>query len=1336
MSRQSINAGKAVIVVELTEKATLQFDKLISTLSSRMMSASRSLRNTALNATGGFMMTGLAVRSTMKDFMEFEAKMLNLAAKMGYMGTVTADETAVMKNLSETIIGIGRSSAYTSQEVADAAISLAQAGFSADELKGSLQGVIDLARGTNYALGESADFVANLVRTFDLFKNDDSLEQRTAKITSLTSQLVKSTRLGTIEIVDLREAFKYAGGTAKNLGIDVETLMGFFIQMSEAGLKASLAGTSMNTMMLNLIRNVDLVKKKFPQFNIAMKDAGSIDLVATNRQLLALTANMDVASRTSFFQDIFNIRGARAFTAAMEIDRVEEFTNTVKNAGAESRLAAMKMESGAKGGLQRFTSAIESLNIAMGKLYSKEITALLNGLAFLVTKFEELTVKNKMLVASFLLSPGILAAMAAGSFALSFVLARLAVALRAVAVAGRGLRFLGGTMLSSAQGMASLFAPKGPSRAAQIAAQTKAVTKMQAKITSMTASAMKKKTPAGQAKAMAAVNSSKTMQNLIAAQQKLANLQKLPPNTLIGWLVRFAQSAKQVIPITQRLSKGIYATTKAIIDRQKAIKVNALMNSAIRGEQMIALRNERNFVEQMARVSTPIRPVTPRTAPLPGISARRASQLKGINDTLLQIARNEGRLTRFAAIQERTYDRLYKLRKQISALEAAPIEQIVGARAGKRTPLTQQALRQQEIRRQAKLAAMRAREAKMANLLNRNVGPQQAFFAQQRQRLQNVFNSKQKVAAIEQARAQAATQRSLNAKAAAQTAASRTRQAATIARLDKAQVARRTASTMKIATLQSRLTNVKSIGSIVSAGAARGLTSLVTGGKALMKTIFNTNTLTRVLAGLKGISLGFLKVAGSVGRFVFSWNFVGMIFNILLMFGDKIPVVVDAFSALGRGIGGAFKELFKVFTYAAPAMQLFQLAFNAFLQGDTGTGITALQTGFQGIVGIIGNQLTAAWNTFMQHVEYLWVFLQKIYFSLETIFMSIFNGVSKTLGVVSGPIISSFKEVFGMFSGGGGGFESMIYGFIIGLDKFITEMFKAAIFLHEQLMKFLAAFQNVMGGIISRLPGMGAAGEGIQRDSAVTSGKAFIESKRARKELDTQRKQREKELFAIFNTDTGALAKGRANKAAEANQASKSIMDWMSGQIELGQKQYIGRINARDAEMARLQQGTTQPQGETVAQVQQRIFQQTNQALAEVSARLDQASLQNRNTTPADMKALYDRLPDMSTESGMNAYREQMITQTGPGIIDSRERAALEQQKLALQQQLAAMMDKGQGADIAKEMPKYLQALTGSAMSTRAIYRVDTKKQEDLLQQQVTNQEETNRLLRLNGGLQ
>jgi TP901 family phage tail tape measure protein len=1331
MSRQSIQAGKAVIVVELAEKATFQFDKLTASLSSRMMAASRSLRNTALNATGGFLMTGLAVRSTLKDFMNFESQMLNLAAKMGYVGNVTAEETAVMKDLSQTIINIGRSSAYTSQEVADAAISLAQAGFSAEELKGSLQGVIDLARGTNYALGESADFVANLVRTFEMFKNDDSLEQRTAKITSLTSQLVKSTRLGTIEIVDLREAFKYAGGTAKNLGVDVETLMGFFVQMSEAGLKASLAGTSINTMMLNLIRNVDLIKKKFPSFNIAMKDAGSIDLVSTNRQLLALTQNMDVASRTAFFQDIFNIRGARAFTAAMEIDRVENFTNSIRNAGAESRLAAMKMESGSKGGLQRFLSAIEALNIALGELYSKEITATLNSLAFLVTQFEEVAKKHKVMVAAFLLSPGILAAMAIGSFALSMILARLAVAMRAVTAAGRGLRFLGGTMISSAKGMASLFSPKGPSRAAQIAAQTKSVAKLNAQVTKMTASAMKRKTPAGQAKAMAAVNSSKSMQNLIAAQQKLAALQAksgsgfvntynaIKQGTTSLWssarasAVRLAnvyrerKALKAQIGLEQAMGKFENQRTakrlrsiKDVDVKQEARLARAAKYSALsaQAKERAALAANKLARQQTVynKLNNAYKMVVPkqvdaglRLSKVGGIgNLGRQIQLEGIIKRKNAALRELADIDRLHAMGDKKYNkaRVAELNKTISSLQGW--ETRVKKQITRQTNIVTRAVRSEEIAKKA----IRVKSAMSQT--------QQAYSA-----------------AVKEQRGYLALSDATQNKIGRAAAVNQKRQAARKL-IGERQLAANTARTSRVAQAKQSLSSAKyfNFGSMFKT---------MLGPSKMLKGLFSGATLTKMGAGLLTVARGFLTLAGSTARFVFSWNFVGMVFNALLLFGDKIPVVVNAFSALGKGISGAFGQIGRIFTYAAPAFQLFQLAFNAFLQGDTGTGITALQTGFQGLVGIIGNQLTAAWNTFLEHVEYMWIFIMKIYSGLKMIFMSIFEGVKQTFGVVTSPLFSSLSDIFGAINGGGGGgLEIFARMFVTGVDSFITWLFKGAIFLNEQLMKFLASFQDVVGQIIGQLPGMGERGKAIQRDAATTDSIASMRGSMARAQLDIEQKKRAKEFEAMMNVNPGMVAVNRRRAAEDANQASKSIMDWMSGQVELGQNQYMNRINARDAEMARLQQETdqTKPPAETAQQLQQRMIQQTSAALESVTARLDRASLQKRTASSTELSSMYANLSTNSTYD--------------PNFTSQQDVEALEQQKFMLQQQLAAMMDKSPYQSISSEMPKYLQALTGTAMSTRAIYRVDTKKQEDLLQQQLIQQEETNRLLRIGGGVQ
>jgi hypothetical protein len=209
----------------------------------------------------------------------------------------------------------------------------------------------------------------------------------------------------------------------------------------------------------------------------------------------------------------------------------------------------------------------------------------------------------------------------------------------------------------------------------------------------------------------------------------------------------------------------------------------------------------------------------------------------------------------------------------------------------------------------------------------------------------------------------------------------------------------------------------------MAGGLARGAMSGIAGGFKSLKGMMTGANLLRAGQGIMTLAGGFLRLAGSVGRFVFSWNFVGMIFNVLLMFGDKIPAVVNAFKALGAGISGAFGELGKVASYAGPAMNLFKLAFSAFRQGETGVGVQALQTGFMGLVDIIKNQLVAAWNTFLVHVEYMWIVLRKIFEGLKVIFMSIFEGISKTFGFMASPIMASLGDVFG--SGGGGNCSCM-----------------------------------------------------------------------------------------------------------------------------------------------------------------------------------------------------------------------------------------------------------------------------------------------------------------------
>jgi TP901 family phage tail tape measure protein len=1132
MSRQSIQAGKAVIVVELTDRATMQFSKLTSGLSAQMMRASRSLRNLSTGAAGGLFATGVAVRSTIKDFTNFEDQMLNLTVKLGYFGNLTQEQTSNIAGLRTTIMNLGRTTAFTSKEVADAAVSLAQAGFSVDEIKSSLQGTLDFARGTGYALGESADMLANVIRTFNMFGENDTLETRMNTITNVTSQMVKATRLGTVEIVDLRESLKYAAGTAGNLGIKLPVLLGFLVQMSESGLKASLAGTSLNTALLNMIKSSDRLRQTFPSFQIVTDASGNEDLLTTMYNLFELTKNMSRLQKAELFGDIFNIRGARAVSSVQEIERVESFIEQIRKAGAESRLAAAKMEEGPGGAVRRLTSAFETLKITTGKLVEGEFLALFNMGAYIVTLFEEWLKKNKLLAATFLMLPVIFATTMVGAYTLSFALSRLALVIRGLTAAGKGLRSLGGLMGTSLVNLSKALTP-GKRPPSQIAIQMAAYKKQQQKVAKLQqavdiamAKAQAGKTPAGAAAAIQRVAQGKRMQSLISGTTKLSEMKR------------------------------------QIAARQNAVTSFSALRAAA-GERL-QTRQETKFYK---------------------------NRQKGYNLHAAQMTRQ------------------YRFQSTLAAAAQA--------RGANPAPYAQAAAsykqRMLASRRSASLAGGLAKKSQMTGMIQ----------------------------------------------------------------------------------------GLKVI----------GRTAAVSG------------------KGILTLGIGFLKLTASITRFVFSWNFVGMIFNVLLMFGDKIPAVVNAFKALGAGISGAFGELGKVATYAGPAMNLFKLAFSAFRQGETGVGVQALQTGFMGLVDIIKNQLVAAWNTFLVHVEYMWIVLRKIFEGLKVIFMSIFEGISKTFSFMASPIMASLGDVFG--SGGGGNMAQTATMIVKGIDMFVTGFFKGLISLSETLQTFLADFQTILGRSIYTLTGMNA-GKEIEREGMGRRTTTEMQASIARGMLEFERKQRAKQLEQIMAISPQEIARRRAGTAAGANERSLQQQYSMQAQFENLNTMLETNLLNRQITMFGLQQDTKGPSDAQLAAQKQKAYNEVQTELASVRARLAEA---DKNQGSTDMKKLYDSLQtpeDLGEYNAMTSGLNDLFAK--PAIADAREKAALLQREQFLLRSLYSTQNNPQ-QQLQQELPKFLQALTGGAMSTRAILRTDTKRQEDLMKEGNALQQETNRLLSVQGGI-
>lgn len=1089
MSRREITAGKAVIVVDLIDRATANFGKITS----KMMAASRAFREMGRMTAAGGILSGLASKNIISHFVAFEDQMLNLTAKLGYFGQLTVEQTQNINSLKQTILDLGRSTSYTSKEVADAAVSLAQAGFTVNEIRSSLQSVLDLARGTGYSLGETADLVANTIRTFNMFQPGDGpavLAENMRTIEHVSSMMVKATRLGTIEIQDLRESLKYAAGSANNLGSSLPVILGLLVQMSESGLKASLAGTSMNTAFLNLVQNMEALKGAAPGFEVFTDAAGRVDFQKTFKSLMDVTSQMSRLQKTKLFQDIFNIRGARMISSIQEMERVETFIKEIAGAGQEARQSAAMMESGLGGAIRRLTSALDNLTIAWGYTFKDGATAIANFATIGVGFLEKLSAKYKAFIALLVLSPAILGTLAIASFTLSFALARLSGVLSLVFAGLTKLKSVGKLMGSSLLSVAAPVANLKKTYQARLAAEKKFKEKLAKQSLAFDEKIAKAQAAKNPAKALEKIFTSKSYQKYLSDVMKT---RKAPGNNLLG-----------------RVGSG----TKELLN---TFKQRSALKSQIKLQQILGRKEQERGKKALAQQRYIAANESARRQKAYNFFMRAANEGKqelAITQALAKEQRRLGILKSVAGrsfpardrVLNSSYDRLFKVRNILKTLPQTVTQ-------GGVTTASQTFLKYKK------------EEAALATFIN--VQENKKLRVMQRIALaqKNVLDYQKKIAEFTKRRISYLGQG--------------TRQ------LQQVGVANRINDNV--------LKNRKSIRAwMATRSAARG--SNIAGmtqqlkGMSYWKSIigmFRGVNFAKTAGGVLKLGVGFFKLAAGLTRFVFSWNFVGLALNALLLFGDKIPVIRKAFEDLGKGFTDAFNQMARIAVYAAPAFELFQLAFSAFLSGNSQTGVAAAVAGFQGLVGIIGSQLTAAWNAFAARVEYVWLTIKQIGTAIWAVIDSLISGTMSAFTAITAPLTQGLKAFGGDGSNIGESFMKGVASLGTGLSWFISQFYKAVITFHEYGSMFLNRMQRTFGEIINAIPGTGSAGQNLIDSANANDAVDSLTASKLRADINIAQAEREKAIKKIMEVTAEQLQDIRQRRVAAANNRSGAISNWM-----------------------------------------------------------------------------------------------------------------------------------------------------------------------------------------------
>jgi hypothetical protein len=293
----------------------------------------------AAGATGGLTLLVGAFKGVIGIGAKFEKSMSTVRA---VSGATDAQMTQLTNNAKE----LGATTEKTAAQVSELQIELAKLGLSPDEILASTDAILDLSTAAGADLAQSAKVAASTMKGFGLEAKD---------IRRITDVMAKSFSASALDLSKFETAMASVAPVAKNAGVSIEETTANLALLTDRGLDASTAGTSLRNIYLDL-------SKQGLTLDEAMKKIRE----STDQNATAM--------------DLFGKRGATtAVIMANNEEEATKLTKTLEDAAGSTKIMADIMRDNLSGDADAAKSALEGLALQMSEKNNPALRASVQG---------------------------------------------------------------------------------------------------------------------------------------------------------------------------------------------------------------------------------------------------------------------------------------------------------------------------------------------------------------------------------------------------------------------------------------------------------------------------------------------------------------------------------------------------------------------------------------------------------------------------------------------------------------------------------------------------------------------------------------------------------------------------------------------------------------------------------------------------------------------------------------------------------------------------------------------------------------------------------------------
>lgn len=336
-----------------------------------------------------------ALYSCVETFSAFESQMSTVKAISG----ATASE---MEQLSQKAKEMGASSAFTATEAAQAYEYMAMAGWNSTEMLDGLEGIMNLAAASGEDLAQVSDIVTDGLTAFGLSAKDSS---------HFADVLAEASARSNTNVSMMGESFKYVAPVAGSMGVSIEDTAVALGLMANAGVKGSMSGTALRSMLTRLAKPTKQVTQYTDALGISLTNSsGNIKSLSTVMgDLREAFGGLTEAQKAEYAAGIAGqeaMSGLLAIVNASDAD-FDALTVSIQNCnGAAQQMAETKLDN-FEGQVVLLDSALDGLKMTIGsqlapvlQLMAEGATTAVGGLNLLLERCPALSAILAGLVAS------------------------------------------------------------------------------------------------------------------------------------------------------------------------------------------------------------------------------------------------------------------------------------------------------------------------------------------------------------------------------------------------------------------------------------------------------------------------------------------------------------------------------------------------------------------------------------------------------------------------------------------------------------------------------------------------------------------------------------------------------------------------------------------------------------------------------------------------------------------------------------------------------------------------------------------------------------------------